>query len=186
MHKLKLLFLVHFFTIVVFIIPSYGADVIKIAVVDTQKVLDTSLLGKKMTNELSKLHTDFSADLKAKGQEIEKLQKEIKKLSISEHSLSEADKEKLEKKIRELNIKIFDTENLKQKYRNEFNKEETNKLKYITKIVQEIISEIGKKEGNLLIKNKRGAIYYPEERDFTAKVIKILDSRYKEGKFKER
>ena len=65
MHKLKLLFLVHFFTIIAFIIPSYGADVVKIGVVDTQKVLNTSLLGKKMTNELNKLHTGFSDDLEA-------------------------------------------------------------------------------------------------------------------------
>jgi outer membrane protein len=186
MHKLKIFLLVHFFTIFVFIIPSYSADVIKIGVVDTQKVLDTSLLGKKMKNELNKLHTGFSADLEAKGKQIEKLQKEIEKLSGSKQSLSETDKEKLEKKTRDLKIKIYDAENLKEKYQNEFNKEERNRLKYTTKIVQEIISEIGKKEDYILIKNKRGAIFSPEEGDFTDKVIKLLDSRYEEGKFKER
>jgi outer membrane protein len=186
MHKLKIFFLVHFFTIIVFIIPSYGADVIKIGVVDTQKVLDTSLLGKKMKNELKKIHARFSADLDAKGKEIEKLQNEIEKLSASEQSLSEADKKKLEKNIRELKIKIYDAKNLEETYQNEFNNEEMNRLKYTTKIVQEIISEIGKKEGYLLIKNKRGALFSPEEGDVTDKVIKQLDSRYKEGKFKER
>jgi outer membrane protein len=185
MHNIKLFFLVNFFIIIAFIIPSYGADVAKIGVVDTQKVLDTSLLGKHMTNELNKLHTGFSADLEAKGRDIQKLQKEIEKLSLSKETLSVANKEKLEKKTRDLKIKIYDAEKLKEKYQNEFNKEQINRLKYTTKIVQEIISEIGKKEGYILIKNKRGALFSPEEGNFTDKVIKLLDSRYKEGKFKE-
>jgi outer membrane protein len=186
MDKSKIFFLVHFFTIILFIIPSYGADIIKIGIVDTQKILDTSLLGKKMKNELNKLHTGFSADLDAKGKEIEKLKREIDKISISNQSLSEADKDKLENKNRELKIKIYDAETLEEKYQNDFNKQEIKRLKYVTKIVGEIISEIGKKEGYLLIKNKRGTLFSPGERDFTDKVIKLLDSRYKEGKFKKR
>ncbi len=186
MHKLKIMFLVHFFAIIVFIIPSYGADVVKIGVVDTQKVLDASLLGKKMKNELNKLHAGFSADLKAKGKQIEKLQEEIEKLSGTNQSLSEKDKEKLEKKTRDLKIKIYDAEYLKKKYQNEFNQEEMDRLKYATQIVHEIISEIGKKQGYLLIKNTRGALFSQGEEDLTDKVIKLLDSRYKEGKFKER
>ena len=98
MHNLKLFFLVHFFIIFAFIIPSYGADVVKIGVVDTQKVLDTSLLGKQMTNELNKLYTGFSADLEAKGKDIQKLQKEVEKLSLSKEILSVANKENFDKK----------------------------------------------------------------------------------------
>ena len=40
MRNSKLLFLVHFFIIIIFIIPSYGADVAKIAILDIQKVID--------------------------------------------------------------------------------------------------------------------------------------------------
>ena len=185
MHKLRLFFLVHFFTIMVLIVPSYGADVIKIGVLDTQKVLDTSLLGKKMKNELNKLHTGFSADLEAKGKEIKKLQEEVAKLSLSKKTLSEANKEKFDKKTRELRIKIYDAEKLKEKYQNDFKKEEIKRLKYTTKIVEEIIAEIGKKEGYLLIKNTRGTLYSPEEIDITDKVIKLLDSRYKKEEVKK-
>ena len=73
MRNLKLLFLVHFFIIITFIIPTYGADVAKIAIVDSQKVLDKSLLGKKMKNELEKIRANYAADLEAKGKEIQKL-----------------------------------------------------------------------------------------------------------------
>ena len=184
MHKLRLFFLVHFFTIMVLIVPSYGADVIKIGVLDTQKVLDTSLLGKKMRNELKKIHSRFSNDLDAREKQIEKLQGQIDELSGVNQSLSDADEQKLQNKTRELNIKIYDAKNLEKKYQNEFNTEETYRLKYVTNIVEKIVTEIGKKEGYILIKNKRGALFSPDERDLTDRVIKILDSRYKEGKYK--
>ena len=179
MRNLKLLFLVHFFIIITFIIPSYGANITKIAIVDTQKVLDKSLLGKKMKNELEKIRANYAADLEAKGKEIQKLQNEVKILSSSEKTSSVANKEELDKKTRMLKIKIYDIKQLDEKYGKDFRKEETKKFKYTIKIIQEIMDEIGKKEGYLLIKNKRGAAYFPEDIDITDKVIKLLDSRYK-------
>jgi len=186
MRNLKLFLLVHFFIIIAVIMPSYGADVTKIGVVDTQKVLDTSILGNQMTNELNKLYTGFSADLEAKGKEIQKLQEEIEKLSLSKKTLSQANKEKFDKTTRELRIKIYDAEKLKEKYQNDFKKEEIKRLKYTTKIVEEIIAEIGKKEGYLLIKNTRGTLYSPKKIDITDKVIKLLDSRYKKEEVRGR
>jgi Skp family chaperone for outer membrane proteins len=186
MRNLKSLFLVHFFIIITFIIPSYSANVAKIAILDTPKVLKTSLLGKQMTNELEKIGADYSADLEAKGKEIQKLQNELKKLSSLEKTSSVANKEEFDKKPRELKIKIYDAEELKKKYQNDFKKEERKRLKYTTKIVEEIIAEIGKKEGYLLIKNNRGTLYSAEEIDITDKVIKLLDSRYKKDEVKER
>jgi len=179
MRNLKLLFLVHFFIIITFIIPSYGADVTKIAIVDTQKVLDKSLLGKKMKNELEKFRANYAADLEAKGKEIQKLQNEVKILSSSEKTSSVANKEEFDKKTRMLKIKIYDIKQLDEKYGNDFRKEETKKFKYTIKIIQEIMDEIGKKEGYLLIKNQRGVVYFPEDIDITDKVIKLLDSRFK-------
>ena len=179
MRNLNLLFLVHFFIIITFIIPTYGADVAKIAIVDSQKVLDKSLLGKKMKNELEKIRANYAADLEAKGKEIQKLQNEIKILSSSEKTSSVANKEEFDKKTRTLELKIYDIKNLQKKYRDDFRKEEIKRFKSTTKIIQEISDEIGKKEGYLLIKNKRGVAYFPEDIDITDKVIKLLDSRYK-------
>ena len=181
MRNLNLLFLVHFFIIITFsfIIPTYGANVAKIAIVDSQKVLDKSLLGKKMKNELEKIRANYAADLEAKGKEIQKLQNEIKILSSSEKTSSIANKEEFDEKTRILKIKIYDIKQLDEKYGNDFRKEETKKFKYIIKIIQEIMDEIGKKEGYLLIKNKRGVAYFPEDIDITDKVIKLLDSRFK-------
>jgi outer membrane protein len=97
-----------------------------------------------------------------------------------------ANKENFDKKTRELRIKIYDAEKLKEKYQNDFKKEEIKRLKNTTQIVEEIIAEIGKKEGYLLIKNTRGTLYSPEEIDITDKVIKLLDSRHKKEEVKER
>ena len=179
MRNSKLLFLVHFFIIIIFIIPSYGADVAKIALLDIQKVINESLLGKKMNNELGKIGANYGADLEAKGKEIQKLQNEIKILSSSEKTSSVANKEEFDEKTRILKIKIYDIKQLDEKYANDFKKEETKKFKYTIKIIEEIMDEIGKKEGYLLIKNERGVVYFPEDIDITDKVIKLLDSRYK-------
>ena len=135
MRNLKLLFLVHFFIIITFIIPTYGADVAKIAIVDSQKVLDKSLLGKKMKNELEKIRANYAADLEAKGKEIQKLQNEIKILSSSEKTSSVANKEELDKKSRILKIKINDIKDLEKKYRDDFRKEEIKRFKSTTKII---------------------------------------------------
>jgi outer membrane protein len=181
MPNLKLFFLVHFFIIITFIIPLYGADVAKIAIVDSQKVLEKSLLGKKMKNELEKIRANYAADLEAKGKEIQKLQNEVKRLSSSEKTSSVANREEFDKKSRMLKIKIYDIKQLDEKYENDFRKEEIKRFKSTTKIIQEISDEIGKKEGYLLIKNKRGVAYFPEDIDITDKVIKLLDSRYKKN-----
>jgi outer membrane protein len=181
MPNLKLFFLVHFFIIITFIIPLYGADVAKIAIVDSQKVLEKSLLGKKMKNELEKIRANYAADLEAKGKEIQKLQNEVKRLSSSEKTSSVANREEFDKKSRMLKIKIYDIKQLDEKYENDFRKEEIKRFKSTTKIIQEISDEIGKKEGYLLIKNKRGVAYFTEDIDITDKVIKLLDSRYKKN-----
>jgi len=179
MRNAKLLFLVNFFIFITFIIPSYGADVAKIAIVDSKKVLDKSLLGKKMKNELEKIRANYAADLEAKGKEIQKLQNEVKILSSSEKTSSVATREEFDKKSRMLKIKIYNIKQLDEKYGNDFRKEEIKRFNYTNKIIQEILDDIGKKEGYLLIKNKRGAAYFPEDIDITDKVIILLDSRYK-------
>ncbi|MGA8179794.1 MAG: OmpH family outer membrane protein [Desulfobacterales bacterium] len=186
MRNLKLLFLVHFFIIIIFIIPSYGADVANIAILDAQKVLDKSLLGKKMTNELNKISSSYSADLEAKGKKIKKLQDELDKLSSLKKTPSAANNEEFDKKSRELEIKIYDFKTLQKKYHDKFKAEETKKFKYTTNIIQEIVNEIGKKEGYLLIKTKIGSPYFQKHIDITDRVIKILDSRYKKDDKKEK
>ena len=185
MRNLKLLFLVYFFIIIIFIMPSYGADVAKIAIIDPQKILDKSLLGKKMKNELEKIGANYSADLEAKGKEIQKLQNELEKLSLLENTSSVKNTEEYDKKNRMLEIKIYDIKHLEKKYQNDFRKEEIKRFNYTTKIIQEILDEIGKKEGYLFIKNKRGILYFPEDIDITDKVIKLLDSRYKNDEVKD-
>jgi outer membrane protein len=185
MRNLKLLFLVHFFIIITFIIPSYSADVAKIAILDTQKVLKTSLLGKKMQNELRKIGANFSVDLEAKGKEIQNLQNELEKLSSLEKTSSVANKEEFDKKTRALEIKIYDFKKLKGKYQNDLREEEIKRLNYTTIIIQEIVDEIGKKEGYLLIKAAIGSPYFQKDIDITDRVIKLLDSRYEKDEVKD-
>jgi outer membrane protein len=186
MNNLRLFFLVHFFIIIVFITPSFGADVAKIGILDSQKVLNDSLLGKKMKNELEKIGANYSGDLEAKGKEIQKLQDELNKLSSLEETSSVANKEGFDKKTREFEIKIYDFKRLQKKYQDDLREEERKRYIYTTQLIQEIVDEIGKKEGYLLIKHKNGAYYFPEDIDITDKVLKLLDSRFKKDEVKDK
>ena len=186
MRNLKLLFLVHFFIIITFIIPSYGADVAKIGILDYQKVLNESLLGKKIKNELKKIGDNYVADLEAKGKEIQKLENELKGLSSLEKTSSVTNKEKVDKKIRTLNIKIYDLKKLQNTYQKELREKEEERFIYINEIIQKIAAEIGKKERYLLIKDKTFIAYCPEDINITDKVIKLLDFRFKKDEVKDK
>jgi len=185
MRNLKLLFLVHFFIIIPFIIPSYGTDVAKIAILDTQKILDESIIGKKIKSELEKIGADYSADLETKEKEFQKLQNELNTLSSLDKNSSVENTKEFDKKTRMLEIKFYDLKQLEKKYQNDFRKEEIKRFNYTNKIIQEILDEIGKKEGYLFIKNTRGTLYFAEDIDITDNVIKLLDSRYKKDEGKD-
>ncbi len=186
MRRLKLLYLIHLFIIIAFVIPTYGADVAKIAILDSRKVLNESLLGKKMKKELEKINAKYTADLEARSKEIQNLQKELEKLASLQETSSTADREEFDKKKRELEITIYDFKRLEKKYQDKFIEEEGERYKYTTDFIQKIVDEIGKKEGYLLIKNQRGCFYSPEYIDITDKVLKLVDSRFKRDELKEK
>lgn len=186
MRRLKLLCLIHLFIIIAFVIPTYGADVAKIAILDSQKVLNDSLLGKKMKKELEKINAKYTTDLEAKSKEIKNLQKELEKLASLQKTSSTDIRKEFDKKKRELEIKIYDFKRLEKKYQNKLIEEEGKRYKQTTNFIQKIVDEIGKKEGYLLIKNQRGCFYSPEYVDITDKVLKLVDSRFKGDELKEK
>ena len=78
-----------------------------------------------------------------------------------------------------MNIKVYDLKRLEQKYSaelNELNKIHTNKM---TKMIIEIVNEIGKKESYLLIleKGAGGVLYSPNHIDITENVIKQVNAK---------
>ncbi|MBU0545299.1 MAG: OmpH family outer membrane protein [Proteobacteria bacterium] len=154
-------------------ISAHAADVAKIGVVDFLKILETSNAGKAGQAEIKKQADKMKADLEKKGAEIEELKKKIEK------DVMVGNKEMREEKEREAQIKYMDFKNLEKKYSSELQKIQTDSIVRIQKEVNTIADEIGKKEGYLLIIEKReaGVFYAPASVDITEKLIQQYNAK---------
>jgi outer membrane protein len=167
MRIFKIAFVTMFFSVCFFAASSYGADVAKIGVVNFQKILEKSDAGKKATAEINKRGKEMEASLKAKGEEIDATKKKLEREALV------MSKEMREQKEREIRISINDFKTLKNKYMADFKQHEARLVRDIQKEVLEIVSEMGKKEGFLVIFEKReaGVLYSPDSIDITDRLI---------------
>ncbi len=157
---------------------AVAADVAKIGVIDLQKILETSIAGKSIQNELKKQKQQMESDLKKKGTEIEKLRKRLERESMV------MSKEMRQEKEREQRIKINDFKTLQKKYRSDLQKLEGQLMNQLQKDVKVLVDSIGKKKGYLLIVNKFNVLYSPKSIDITDDLIKKLNA--KTGKKKKK
>ena len=155
---------------------SLAADVAKIGVIDFQKVLEISAAGKAIQAELKKKNEKMTADLQKKGAEIEKIQRRLERESMV------MSKEMREDKEREQRIKVNDFKTLQKKYRSELQKVQVKLMQQLQTDVTTITREIGKKEGYLLIMDKRGVIYTPRSVDLSDKLIRQLNTKFAKTK----
>jgi outer membrane protein len=173
-----------FITIVVcfgfLVATSYGADVAKIGVVDFQQVLETSNAGKLARGEINEQGRKMEEDLKKKGEKIEEAKKKLEREALVMSNEMRADKE------REIRISINDFKSLQKQYMADFKEQEKKLVTSIQKELLKIVAEIGKKEGFLLILEKReaGIIYSPDTIDISDRVIQEYNAIFaqKSGK----
>ena len=153
---------------------SYGADVAKIGVVDFQKVLEMSNPGKIARNEINEQGRKMEADLKKKGETIEAAKKKLEREALVMSNEMRAEKE------REIRISINDFKSLQKKYMDDFKEQEKKLVSRIQKDLFKIVSRIGKKEGFLLILERREAwiIYSPETIDISERVIQEYNADF--------
>jgi outer membrane protein len=167
MRILKITFVTMVFSICFYAASSYGADVAKIGVVSFQKILEKSDAGKKATAEINKRGKEMEDSLKTKGEEIDAIKKKLEREALV------MSKEMREQKEREIRISINDFKTLKNKYMADFKQHEARLVRGIQKEVLEIVEEMGKKEGFLVIFEKReaGVLYSPDTIDITDRLI---------------
>lgn len=166
-------------TVIIFVFfnnISLAADVAKIGVIDLQKILETSTAGKAIQAELKKEKDKMEGDLKQKGVEIENIRKRLEREAMV------MGKEMREEKERESRIKINDFKSLQKKYREDLQKLEGRLMEQLKTDIDDIVKEIGKKGGYLLIINKFGVLYSPSSIDITDNVIGKLNAKYAKRK----
>ena len=162
------------------------AEVAKIGIVDFQRIIDTSNAGKRSAVEIKSQGKKMEQILKEKEAEVEELKKTLEKKALV------MNEDALEEKERSLRIKTNDFKSLRKRYLDtlkELNLKLSNRIK---EDVFEIVEEIGKQGGYLLILEHRvgGVVYAPNSIDITDKVIEeynVLDTkRMKEEKEKSK
>jgi outer membrane protein len=151
---------------------------IKIAVIDTEKILVTSAAGKKALADLKKLQEAKEKEVAAKQQEIKDLQAKISdgRLSLAQDKLDDLQKQ--------LEDKAIALRRLQDDATRDLNKKRDAVLGQIDQQVMPVINQVGKQLGYTLIfrKFESGLIYADEAIDITDSVIQRLDAANPQGK----
>ena len=151
---------------------------IKIAVIDTEKILLSSVAGKKAVADLKKLQEARETELRAKAQELKDLQTKISdgRLSLAQDKLAE-----LSKQLEEKDIVLRRAQDDATR---ELNKKRDDMLAAIDEKVMPVINQVGKELGYTLIfrKFESGLIYADDTVDITASVVQRLDAAAATGK----
>ncbi len=157
-----------------FVATSYGADVAKIGVVDLQRVLDQSNAGKKFNAEIKNQGKKMETELKEKGAEIEELRERMEREALV------MSKEMREEKERDIRIRINDFKSLERKFKQDMQLLNRQFTKQIQEETIELIQEIGKTEGYLLVIEKTVVLYAPNTVDITDQLIQKYNLSFAE------
>lgn len=154
-------------------VPSFAQQnaPMRVAVIDVQKVLATSTLGKQAYEKLKKMQDDRITRAQKMDEEAKALENEIntKKLSLSEGKLNEMQKNLSDKKI------------AMQRYAQDADREVSEardrELAALEGKIKPVIDQVGKEFGLAAIFNKfeSGLVYASEAIDITDTVIKRFD-----------
>ncbi|HYN23064.1 MAG TPA: OmpH family outer membrane protein [Thermoanaerobaculia bacterium] len=151
--------------------PGASAGPIKIAVIDTEKILLTSNTGKKALADLKKLQEQKEGEARTKQQEVKDLQAKITdgRLSLAQDKLTEMEKQ--------LEEKVIGLRRFQEDANSELGKRRDQILAQIDQKVMPVINTVGKEMGYTLIfrKFESGLIYADEAVDITNAIIQRLD-----------
>jgi outer membrane protein len=152
---------------------SASAATVRVGVVDMQKVLATSSVGKKAQQELEKKMKGLQAEFKKDEEELFALQKEIEKKGLVWSDEMKREKAvAFQKKRREL---IGDQED----GRLELKQLEQQLLGPIMAKMETVLKAEGKKGGYTVILPRNAALYFDDKVDLTDTVAKALDKANK-------
>jgi outer membrane protein len=158
--------------------PAAAPGVIKIAVIDTEKILLSSVAGKKAVADLKKIQEQREGELRAKAQELKDLQTKISegRLSLAQDKLAD-----LSKQLEEKDIVLRRAQDDATR---ELNKKRDDMLAAIDEKVMPVINQVGHELGYTLIfrKFESGLIYADDAVDITASVVQRLDAAAAAGK----
>lgn len=153
---------------------GFAADVAKIGVVDFQRILETSSAGKASQAEINKHGKKMETDLKNKQAELQELKKKLEREALV------MSREMRDEKERDFRIRLNDFKSIEKRYKQELAVLNKRLVKQMQGDVFNLVAELGKKEGYLLIVERLegGVIYSPQTIDVTDQLIQIYNQKF--------
>ncbi len=146
----------------------------KVAVIDMQKVVRKSAAGKKAMEKLNKKFETLQGQLKKMQEEIKAFKDDMEKKGPLMNAEAKADKEREYKKM----VRDFKEKSDDAQY--EMKQAEAKLMEPIFKVIENVVTELGKKEGYTIIleKNMPGMYFSSQAADITDMVIKAYDKKF--------
>ncbi len=172
----KTIFVYTLILIFSFLPNAFSADVAKIGVLSIQKVLDESSAGKMVKNQVETRNKEILKVLTDEKQQLDVMADELKKMSLLPVPMDKNKKEEKEKAFVNRRNKFFQMDKQLTKQMKQLNE---GLMKKFYLAVNKVAQEIGKKEGYLLILEKReaGVFYTPSHIDITDSVTILLNQK---------
>ncbi|HGE71150.1 TPA: OmpH family outer membrane protein [Candidatus Poribacteria bacterium] len=180
MRKKRLIILSAIIAFVIYIMPAFAQSPIRIAVVDTEKVFQDSVWGKKALEEMDKATEGWQK----KGEDIEK------ELTRLEEELTKQrtflDNKEEEKKLQDqIDSKRLEGQNLIQEGNLALRQKQQELMEPIIQEIKDLIKRIAVEEKYDLVLEKqldiyKIVLYVNPELDITNKVTAMLDKSYRD------
>jgi len=153
-------------------VQAVQAGAVKIGFINVRRVVQESDKGKAATQRLQTEVNQTKSKLDAKKVEIQNLEKAFKANKDKWDLPTQQTKaNEIEQKVKTLNREAED-------YEEYYQKRETEQIKPIIDSLNQVITEIGKREGYTVIFDASGAILYINDaNDVTDKVIKNFNQK---------
>ena len=155
--------------IIFFLNISFAHSVEKIFFIDLDKLIETSIIGKKTLSKIENLNNQNIESLKKKNDELKKLENEIK---IKKNIVS---KEEFDKELFALQTKIKNYRKIKDEMVRDFDKKKNDYMNNLFAQINPIIQEYMKKNSINILLESKNVFIGKKNLDITDDIIKEVN-----------
>jgi outer membrane protein len=166
-----------FFAAAALAASSSFAESLKIAVIDVNKVMNESEVGKAARKKMETRYEELKKKIDARNEEARKMKEELDKQKIL------LGKEKLKEREDALNAKVTELRQLTQEAEKEMQNRQGELTREVLKVVEGQWEKIVKQEKiDLLLERSSGVVHYNPSLDITSKVLDLVNKENPGGK----
>ncbi|MDX2082575.1 MAG: OmpH family outer membrane protein [Rickettsiales bacterium] len=150
---------------------SFNANAGSIAVLDVEKIVKESTAMRDIQSKVTKKQDDYQKEVTKKQKDLES---EQKKLEGKKNLLA---KEAFEKETKNFEGKVDDLKAFVEKRQNSLKKASIDAMSKVNDKIKDIIAEISKEKDIELIVPTSQTLFYKDEMDISAEVLKKLNKK---------